>query len=336
MKKVLSVLLFVAVLVFCMAPASNAADKPVAKKDLVGFSVLSLTDPFVKMIADGVADLYKKDLGVEVLIASCEMSPDKQVEQLENFAAMGCKHILCFSMNSSGLESVIKRIRAKGVSVMLIGANPPNYVVDGCINVNNAEVGADISKMAISWLNQKYPKAAPGSVHTALFTTSTIEDLKARSNAMRNAIKADPRVKVVFEKENVSEIPEGNQGMQEAFAIDHNIKLVLAWNDALGIGINNVVMGKKGINRPDFAIFTSTISKASIDLIGKSADGGSVFRGTIKYGAEDVPGHILLGKQESLSETGQGTLHGLGPDHDHQYDRLQSKVRLLSKKVIFS
>jgi len=291
MKKVLSVLLFVVALVSFMTSGSNA-EQPAAKKDLIGFSVLSLTDPFVKMIADGVADHYKKDLGLEVLIASCEMSPDKQVEQLENFAAMGCKHILCFSMNSAGLEAVVKRIRAKGVSVMLIGANPPNYVVDGCINVNNGEVGAYISKMAIHWLNEKYPKAAPGSVHTALFTTSQIEDLKTRSTAMKNAIKADPRVKIVFEKENVSEIPEGNQGMQEAFAIDHDIKLVLAWNDALGIGINNVVMGEKGIDRNNFGLFTSTISKASIELIGKSAEGGSIFRGTIKYGAEDVPGYI--------------------------------------------
>jgi ABC-type sugar transport system substrate-binding protein len=281
--------LLVVVLVFCLLSASHAA--PAAKKDLVGFSVITLTDPFQKMLADGVAAKYRSD-GVEVQIASCEMSPDKQVEQLENFAAMGCKHILCLSMNSSGLQSVVNRIRAKGVSILLIGASPPNYVVDGCVNVKNEDVGAQIAKMAIHWLDKKYAKAPKGSVKTALFTTTAIEDLKKRSDAMRNGIKADPRVKVVFEKENVMEIPEGNQGMQEAFAIDRDIKLVLAWNDALGIGINNVVMSEKGIKKDDFAIFTSAVSQAAVDLIGKSAEGGSVFRGTIKYGAEDVAGHV--------------------------------------------
>lgn len=48
------------------------------------------------MIADGVVQHFK-DNGYEVVVASCEGSPDKQIEQLENFAAMGClENILSF------------------------------------------------------------------------------------------------------------------------------------------------------------------------------------------------------------------------------------------------
>lgn len=285
--KHLSKVLVLIVLTVLISTATGCAKKE-QTKELVGFSVLSLTDPFVKMIADGVKELYAKD-GVEVLIASSEMSPDKQVEQLENFAAMGCKHILCFSMNSSGLESVIKRVRAQGVTVMLIGANPPNYEIDGVVNVSQQAVGTNIGNMAKTWLDQKFPDAAPGSVHTAVFTTTSIEDLKTRSEYMKNTIAADPRVKIVFEKENVSEITQATKGMEEAFALDKKTQLVLCWNDALGIGCNSVVMAEKGVDRDKFAIFTSAVSEASIKLIEASKNGESVFRGTIKYGAENVP-----------------------------------------------
>lgn len=290
MKKFVQVVLLLGILSLVLS-TTGCAKKGGSDKELVGFSVLSLTDPFIKMISDGVKDLYAKD-GVEVLIASCEMSPDKQVEQLENFAAMGCKHILCFSMNSSGLESVITKLREKGITVLLIGANPPNYDVDGIINVRQEVVGGNVGKMAIKWLDQKYPDAAPGSIHTAVFTTTTIEDLKNRSEAIKKTISADPRVKIVFEKENVSEITEATAGMQEAFALDRDIKLVLAWNDALGIGCNSIAMSEKDVDKEGFAIFTSAVSDASVKLIEASKNNESVFRGTIKYGAEDVPGWI--------------------------------------------
>lgn len=282
-----------------------------AQKTIIGLSVNSLTDNFIKMIADGLVEKFKAE-GVEVIVASNEMQQDKQIEQMENFAAMGAKLIISFPIVTEALESTVKSLRGCGIKVFFIGAEP-QYMVDGYKLVDQAKVGTYAAEMAIKWLDSKYPAAEPGSIPVAVFTSSNISDLKIRSEAMVNTIAADPRVKIVFKKDNVMENTQGIEGMYEALALNHDIKLVLCIADAVAIGVNTVLMGEKSLNHDEIAIFASTFSEAGQELVKKSQTNESVLRGLIMYGSGDTVDTIINDVKKVLNNEVEPPLVDLDP-----------------------
>ena len=271
---------------------------PVEEGGLIGFCLTTLTEEMWRGFSEDVTTYYA-ELGVEVQSVSCDYDITTQIEQMENFAAMGAKQIIVVPIDSEGLKDVAANISAQGTQIMYIGANPTNYTVDLCKVCDHEAVGSAVAEMAIAWLDQQYPDAEDGSVHVAVLVNDSIEDLKKRGDAMINTISADPRVSVTFTKDGITELEQGSQAIEEALASDPDIKLVLTISEANGIGANQVLVARNGVDLSEYAVFSAGTSEATEQLIDQSAENdNSCYRGVIAYGAPDMGKDIF---EDSLS-----------------------------------
>lgn len=305
MKKVFSVLL-IAVFLFSSAAVLTAcadtesAETPPAKESadiegstpaseapeetLIGLTFNMLTDEFCKGIADGVTARYD-EVGVKVIQADANNNVNTMIEQMENFSTMKVVQIIAMPINSDGIEDICTRLMSDGMQIVFIGLVPEKYEISGAVNTDHAAVGATVGRLAIAWLDQVYPNADDGSVHTACLMAVDIAEVKIGSEAMRDTIAADPRVTITFTSDGIITIDEAADSARNAFMVDENIKLFMCYTSDMAVGVNNVITGLPDTDISEYAIFCSNMSETAIQLIEQSkTNDDSALRGLVGYG----------------------------------------------------
>lgn len=82
----------------------------------IGVSVLTLTNPFFKVIADNITDEAKKN-GYEVIVVSGEKDVARQQDQVKDFLVRKVKAIVLCPCDSKGIGTAIQEANEKGVPV---------------------------------------------------------------------------------------------------------------------------------------------------------------------------------------------------------------------------
>jgi ribose transport system substrate-binding protein len=273
-------------------PAAPAEAQETESKQ-IGLTFNMLSDSFCKAIADGVTKRYA-EVGYEVIQADANNNADTMITQIENFTTMGVVQIIAMPMNSDSLRDVCERTMEKGIQIVFIGVVPETYEISGAINTDHKAVGTEVGKLAISWLDQAYPDAEEGSVHTACFMAMDISDTKKGSEAMRDTIASDPRVEVTYTSEGLATIDDAANATQNAFTVDKDIRLFLCYTADMAIGANNIVISQPDADLSKYAVFCSNMSETAKQLIEQSkTNDGSVLRGLIGYGS-GAPDEILF------------------------------------------
>jgi ribose transport system substrate-binding protein len=101
------------------APSGAAADpvKPAAKmRGTIGVSVLTLTNPFFKVIADSFTEEAKKS-GYETIVVSGDFDVAKQQNQVKDFIVKKCSAIVLCPCDSKSIGPVIQEANAAGIPV---------------------------------------------------------------------------------------------------------------------------------------------------------------------------------------------------------------------------
>lgn len=96
-------------------PGAKKAGAPASKK-VIGLSVLTLTNPFFKDIADHMTDEAKK-LGYEVLVVSGEFDPAKQRSQVKDFIVQKVNAIVLTPCDSRAIGPSIQEANEAGIPV---------------------------------------------------------------------------------------------------------------------------------------------------------------------------------------------------------------------------
>lgn len=85
-------------------------------KGTIGVSVLTLTNPFFKVIADNIRDEAAKH-GFDVIVVSGENDVARQQKQVEDFLVKGVDAIVLCPCDARSIGPVIQRANAEGVPV---------------------------------------------------------------------------------------------------------------------------------------------------------------------------------------------------------------------------
>ena len=100
-------------------PFGTSEEKPavaVPQKGTIGFSTLTLTNPFFKIIADSMTEEAKKH-GYEVVVVSADQDVNRQTAQIEDFIVKGVSAIVLNPCDSRAIGTAIRKANDAGIPV---------------------------------------------------------------------------------------------------------------------------------------------------------------------------------------------------------------------------
>lgn len=144
-KRLFAVLVMACILLSTSAMASSAVD--------IGLCATDTTNPFIGWLTGSVKELGEAE-GLNVQIADAGGSATKQLEQMENYIAMGVKAIGVWPVDPNNMQDVIKRAQDNGVKVLVGGTDTGIY--DVMMNMDQYNCGEQIAEMGIDWLLKNF------------------------------------------------------------------------------------------------------------------------------------------------------------------------------------
>ena len=131
MKKVLSLVLALALVLSCFAFAS--ADD--VKTYKVGVSIYQYTDNFMTLYRNEIENYFKSletdTVKYEITMADGKNDMAEQTNQVQNFITQGMDVIILNLVQTSSADAVIDQIVAAGIPLVLINREPLAYDADG-------------------------------------------------------------------------------------------------------------------------------------------------------------------------------------------------------------
>ena len=117
MKKILLVLLSMA-LVFSMSAPSGASEADTGgTRYKIGMSVLNLSNPFFMALSNAAREAAD-EFGVELMLNDPQDNAERQVAGLENFIAGGVDAIVVTSVDPAAVLPIVQAARAEGIVVV--------------------------------------------------------------------------------------------------------------------------------------------------------------------------------------------------------------------------
>ena len=262
------------------APA--AADAPAGATLRVGYAVPDASNPFLSNLTKSVADYFAPD-GVEVIVADAQGDATKQVNQIENFTTMGVNAIIVMAIDPKGVTSVIEDAQKAGIKVMVAGGDTGVY--DAIMHTDQHAMGAMIAQMACDFIAANYAGADDGSVEVGIIENRDTPEANQRSDGMATVSTLCPAAQVAGVVGGQPTITFGATAAENLLTAHPNIKLILAYNDAQGLGATQTVAAMSTINPATFAIYGADNTP---DALAAIKSGDSVFRGTVRFGSDNL------------------------------------------------
>ncbi len=207
------------------------AEKP---KKLIGLSVLTLTNPFFKVIADAMSEEAAKH-GYEVLVTSGEFDVARQQNQVKDFIVKGVAAIVLCPCDSKAIGPVIKEANEAGIPVFTadIACLAPGAKVVSHIATDNYGGGRLAAKAVI--------EAIGGKGKVAIIDHPEVESVILRTKGFEEEV-AEANKKPEVDIEIVAKLPGGGvrdkayKAMQDILQAHPDIKAVFAINDPSALG----------------------------------------------------------------------------------------------------
>lgn len=292
------------------APASEATAAPAAAKALrVGYAVPDASNPFLSNLTKNVAEYFAPD-SVEVLVADAQGDATKQVSQIENFTTMGVDAIIVMAIDPKGVTSVIEDAQKAGIKVMVAGGDTGSY--DAIMHTDQKAMGAMIAQMACDFIATTFPDATDGSVEVGIIENRDTPEANQRSDGIATVADLCPQATIAGVVGGAPTITVGATSAENLLTAHPNIKLILAYNDAQGLGASQTVAAMSTIDPAQFAIFGADNTP---DALAAIKSGDSVFRGTVRFGSDNLAldTYTLVKKMVMGEEFPRETLDPLTP-----------------------
>jgi ribose transport system substrate-binding protein len=211
-------------------PADQAAKRP------IGISVLTLNNPFFKIIADNItADLEKE--GYSTIVVAGELDVAKQQSQIEDFIARGCPAIVLCPCDSKAIGPAIQKANAAGIPVFTadIACLAPDAKVVSHIATDNYGGGKQAGMAMIEAL-----AGQPGKV--VILDFKQAESCLLRVKGFKEVIEAHNREHANQQIDIVAELPgdglleKGNKAAEDALQAHPDLAGIFAINDPSALG----------------------------------------------------------------------------------------------------
>src|SRR5436190_5341489 len=188
-NRLLPLLIFSMILASCDRDKSKTAgsDKP---KPLIAVSLLTLTNPFFKEIADTIRAEGEKR-GYETLVTSGEFDPAKQRDQVKDFLVRKASAIVLTPCDSKSIGTAIIEANSAGVPVFTadIASIAPGAKVICHVATDNYEGGKVAGRAMVELLGGK------GKV--AILDHPEVESVLMRTKGFGEEVAKAPGIQIV-------------------------------------------------------------------------------------------------------------------------------------------
>ena len=238
MKRLLPFLAAVLLLPACHKPndppAVQTADTPKAR-GTIGVSLLTLDNPFFKVIGDEIASEGKKQ-GYEALVVSGDKDVAKQSNQIKDFIVKKVAAIVLSPCDSKSIVPVIQEANAAGIPVITVDVpcSEPGVKLLTQIATDNLGGGKQAAEAVIEALG-------PEGGKIAILHFKQVESCQLRVQGFREIIEAHnasgkPRIEIVSELESGGAKDLGLKATEDILQAHPEIRGIFAINDPAALG----------------------------------------------------------------------------------------------------
>src|SRR5687767_9718282 len=212
-------------------PACGKKTEPEATaKGTIGLSVLTLTNPFFKEIADKMGEEAAKH-GYRVAVVSGEFDVARQQNQVKDFIVQKVAAIVLTPCDSKAIGPAIQEANAAGIPVFTadIACLAPGAKVISHIATDNFGGGKEAAKAMIEALGEQGGKI--GIIHH-----KPVESCILRVNGFREVIDQHPAIKIVSELPGGGVKDQGYKAAEDMLQAHRGLAGIVAINDPSALG----------------------------------------------------------------------------------------------------
>ncbi|TDU70596.1 ribose transport system substrate-binding protein [Prosthecobacter fusiformis] len=221
---------FLLALTTCGGPEANESSK-----GTIGASLLTLDNPFFKVIGDNLATEGKKH-GYEVIVVSGDKDVAKQSNQVKDFIVKKVSAIVLSPCDSKSIVPVIQEANAAGIPVFTVDVpcNEPGVEIVTQIATDNYGGGKEAGHAMIEALGQQGGKVA-------VLHLKQVESCQLRVKGFREIIDAHnasgkPAINIVAELESGGAKDLGYKAAEDTLQAHSDLRGIFAINDPAALG----------------------------------------------------------------------------------------------------
>jgi ribose transport system substrate-binding protein len=225
-------LLYLGAVVFITTVNSLSA----AERGIIGASLLSLQNPFFKVIGDNLTAEAAKQ-GYETLVVSADNDVARQSNQVKDFIVKKCAAIVLSPADSKAIVPVIKEANAAGIPVFTVDipCNEPGIQIVTQIATDNFGGGKEAAQAMIEALG-----GSPAKV--GILDLKQVESCILRVNGFKEVIlahneaKPSARIDIVAELDGGGAKDKGFKAAEDMLQAHPQMRGIFAINDPSALG----------------------------------------------------------------------------------------------------
>jgi len=216
---------------------SGSSDgSPTESKGTIGFSTLTLTNPFFKVIADSITDEAAKH-GYDVIVVSGERDVQKQSNQIDDFITKGVAAIVLNPCDAKSIGPAIRKANEAGIPVFTcdLACTDPEAKVVAHIATDNLQGGKLAGEAMIEALGEAGGKVAILHFQQAESCQLRVQGFNDVIDA-HNATGTGGRIEVVATLPGGGVQDEGFKAAEDALQSNPDLAGIFAINDPSALG----------------------------------------------------------------------------------------------------
>ena len=232
MKSPLPILL--AIVLLGAAGCERSAPKP-ASKGTIGVTLLSLQNPFFKVIGDSITAEAAKH-GYDTIVLSADNDVARQSNQVKDFLVKKVSAIVLSPCESRSIVPVIQEANAAGVPVLTVDipCNEPGVKLLTQIATDNYGGGKEAGRAMIEALD-------PSGGKVAILHFKQAESCRLRVKGFKEVIEATNqfatgKIEIVTELESGGAKEVGYKAAEDALQAHADLRAIFAINDPAALG----------------------------------------------------------------------------------------------------
>jgi ribose transport system substrate-binding protein len=217
------------------ADTGTPGDAKSATKGTIGVSLLTLDNPFFKVIGDTIEAEGKKR-GYAAIVVSGDKDPAKQGNQIKDFIVKKVSAIVLSPCDSKAVVPVIQEANAAGIPVFTVDipCNEPGVKIVTQVATDNYSGGKEAAAAMIEALGE-----AGGKVAVLHFKQA--ESCQLRVKGFREVIDAHnaggkAKIDIVTELESGGAKDVGYKAAEDALQAQPDLRGIFAINDPAALG----------------------------------------------------------------------------------------------------
>ena len=235
--RALPALLFFVFLAGCGARDHTSGDNNKTIKPLIGVSLLTLENPFFRVIGDTIRTEATSH-GFETVVVSADKDPAKQSNQMQDFIVRKVRAIVISPCESKAMVPAIREANAAGIPVFTVDipCREEGVKIISQVATDNLGGGREAAKAMIGALG---PTGGP----VAILHFKQAESCRLRVQGFREVVEAHNatsagKISIVTELEGGAARDTSFKATEDALQAHPGLRGIFAINDPSALGAN--------------------------------------------------------------------------------------------------